>query len=69
MFFVILFWCLIAIGFVVRFLKAPKGKKLRTTLKPVIGAIDSYQENLIGKTGAKDAFEQLSDQDPGRPQP
>lgn len=60
-----IFWCVIAAGFIVRFLRAPKGRRIRNTLKPGFDAIDSYQENLIGKTGAKEASEIVQQIDEG----
>ena len=53
----VVFWCIIATGFIIRFIKAPKGKRIRRMLKPGFDAIDTYQENLIGKTGAKQSNE------------
>lgn len=45
------FWAAIIVGLVVRFVRAKKGKRLRAVAEPLVAAADSYQENLIGKTG------------------
>ena len=45
------FWAAIVVGLVVRFVRAKKGKRLRAVAEPLVAAADSYQENLIGKTG------------------
>ena len=44
-------WAAIIVGLVVRFVRAKKGKRLRAVAEPLVAAADSYQENLIGKTG------------------
>ena len=46
-----LFWAAIIAGLVVRFVRAKKGTRLRAVAEPLVAAADSYQENLIGKTG------------------
>ena len=45
------FWAAIIVGLVVRFVRTKKGKRLRAVAEPLIAAADSYQENLIGKSG------------------
>jgi hypothetical protein len=45
------FWAAIIVGLVVRFMRAKKGQKLKAVAEPLVAAADSYQENLIGKTG------------------
>ena len=45
------FWAAILVGLVVRLIRAKKGKRLRAIAEPLVAAADSYQENLIGKTG------------------
>jgi hypothetical protein len=39
------------VGLVVRFVRATKGQRIKTAAEPLVAAADSYQENLIGKTG------------------
>jgi hypothetical protein len=46
-----LFWSAIIVGLVVRFIRAKKGQRLKAVSEPLVAAADSYQENLIGKTG------------------
>ncbi|MDH6278599.1 hypothetical protein M2118_001590 [Aurantimicrobium minutum] len=45
------FWAAIIVGLVVRFIRAKKGQRLKAVAEPLVAAADSYQENLIGKTG------------------
>ena len=45
------FWAAIIVGLVVRFIRAKKGQHLKAVAEPLVAAADSYQENLIGKTG------------------
>jgi hypothetical protein len=45
------FWAAIVVGLVVRFVRATKGQRIKTAAEPLVAAADSYQENLIGKTG------------------
>lgn len=47
-----LFWAAIVVGLVVRIVRSKKGKRLRAVAEPLVAAADSYQENLIGKTGS-----------------
>ena len=54
---VAVFWAAIIVGLVVRFVRAKKGKRLRAVAEPLVAAADSYQENLIGKTGAAELKE------------
>ena len=51
------FWLAIIVGLVVRFVRAKKGKRLRAVAEPLVAAADSYQENLIGKTGTSELKE------------
>ena len=51
------FWLAIIVGLVVRFVRAKRGKRLRAVSEPLIAAADSYQENLIGKTGTAELKE------------
>ena len=51
------FWAAIIVGLVVRFVRAKKGKRLRAVAEPLVAAADSYQENLIGKTGTSELKE------------
>ena len=46
-----LFWSAIIVGLIVRFIRAKKGQRLKAVAEPLVAAADSYQENLIGKTG------------------
>ena len=51
------FWTAIIVRLVVRFVRAKKGKRLRAVAEPLVAAADSYQENLIGKTGTAELKE------------
>ena len=51
------FWAAIIVGLVVRFVRAKKGKRLVAVTEPLFAAADSYQENLIGKTGTAELKE------------
>lgn len=48
---VVVLWTAIVVGLLVRFVRAKKGKRLRAVSEPLVAAADSYQENLVGKTG------------------
>lgn len=54
-----LFWAAIIVGLVVRFARAKKGKRLRAIAEPLVAAADSYQENIIGKTGTAEHKETI----------
>ena len=58
------FWAAIIVGLVVRFVRAKKGKRLRAVAEPLVAAADSYQENLIGKTGTAELKERSEGQKP-----
>jgi hypothetical protein len=45
------FWAAIMVGLVVRFVRAKKGQRIKSATEPLVAAADTYQENLIGKTG------------------
>ncbi|MEY4533260.1 MAG: hypothetical protein RI926_1029 [Actinomycetota bacterium] len=45
------FWSAIVVGLVVRFVRTKKGQRIKAVAEPLVAAADSYQENLIGKTG------------------
>jgi len=45
------FWAAIVVGLVVRFVRAKKGQRIKAVAEPLVAAADSYQENLIGKSG------------------
>ena len=51
------FWGAIAVGILIRFTRAKKGKRIRTATEPLVAAAESYQENLIGKTGMQNLNE------------
>jgi hypothetical protein len=54
-------WAAIIVGLVVRFMRAKKGHKLKAVAEPLVAAADSYQENLIGKTGTAELKESKQD--------
>jgi hypothetical protein len=54
-------WAAIIVGLVVRFMRAKKGHKLNAVAEPLVAAADSYQENLIGKTGTAELKESEQD--------
>ncbi len=51
----IAFWIAIAVGIVVRFIRARQGKKIRDAIGPVMAAGDTYQSLLLGRPTADES--------------
>jgi|GEM_PF-3231095 len=52
---VVAFWIAIAVGIVVRFMRARRGKKIRDAFGPVMAAGDTYQSLLLGRPTADES--------------
>ena len=54
-------WIAIALGIVIRLIRARRGNKIRAAFSPVVGAADAYQSLLLGRPTMVESSEVAAD--------